>query len=949
MKGKGLKILILFLLLYLIPVVSTKTEASNLVLGDRNNTRYSYSQGSSYWATSNIREWLNSDEKTVQYTSNPPNEKNLGTQAYDNENGFLSYFTNDEQSAIAVTERRSYISGYDLAISDGGSANVSRTDAYENGPFIQNIAINIDKNWKDIYYRKINDKVFILQINELYEYVQKRDIPYTKEPTNSVRSKYNISSQYYNWMSSYIRRDVYGEKLVIGGTNNTLSVMTMSNAFGVAPALHLKPDYTLINKKKVKDLKINELVTFGNYDGEPIQWRVINKTKEGYALLWSEKVLTIKRYDAPGDDTLAESKYINFTNPDVSIVSDLNYFNEKGDTVEPELEVINKEDLSVMHNGSWDVTIKATDSNGIEYIEEVDGKRVYGDTITKTITENGFYYFRAKDKAGNFYGYFLPIGNVNIPPNVLITTSADGWTNKDVTVGIKASNVNVGWSLDKTLLNTQGGAASPNWPTYTTYAGKRIKLSGTVKMVDFKKDVGNVVTAVSVETNYRVASGKNYYISREYPMSLSVPLKDLLDGKPRTVEKVITVRGDYYNNLLTKVRFSGSPLDNGNYIVEWTNVKAELLDNEDFSIDKIILPNGKEVKSNEYTDTLTKDGTYTYKVTDTRGMVTEKTVTVKIDKVKPTINITGISAEPTNKNVTLKVTTDDDSSGVKRIQKPNGEWENKSSLTYNVLQNGTYKFTVEDNAGNQTSKSVTVNNIDKTPPLLKVDMSPPNAGRVYVKYSASDASGLKRLQVPDELKKDKYTGEYYFSKEGTYEFIAEDNAGNISKKAITVSESTDLFVEVSNSINAKTELNGTGLEKYITDSDLVIHVADNRGMGYNWKLNVIGSPLINEDGKTLKNNSLHIKKPFLSPVDMNYKDNDSPSLLVNRDYITVDTSSPISIAETDSDTGKANGGWYIIFSSAYEENNKNIKVDLPASVYKGTYESTITWQLITAP
>ncbi|MCE4051683.1 WxL domain-containing protein [Bacillus sp. Au-Bac7] len=941
--------LILFLLLYLVPGISTKTEASNLVLGDPNNTRYSYSQGSSYWNTSNIREWLNSNQEVVGYTSNPPSEKNLGTQAYDKEAGFLSNFTSEEQDAIAVTERRSFISGYDSAVKEAGTNNVSRTDAYMTGYFLQNISVNLDKNWKNIYYRTVKDKVFNLQINELYEYVQKRNIAYTKEPTAKVRSKYNVSAAYYPWMSSHVRRDVYAEQLIAGYDNNTLNSVNISSNLGVAPALHLKPDYTLSSGKKVSNLEINELVSFGNYEGEAIQWRVINKTPDGYALLWSEKVLTIKRFDAPGDDTLAESNYINFDKTDVSIVNDLNYYNKSGDTTEPVMEVVNKTDLDKMQNGSWDVVLKASDNSGIEYIEEVNGERVYGDTITRKVDKNGYYYFRAKDKGGNFYGFFLPIGNVNVPSNVLITTSADGWTNKDVTVNIKASNVNVGWSIDSSTISNMSGSSSPSWPTYTTYAGKRIKLAGTARLISHKADVGNYVTAISLETNYRVASGTNYYLNRDYPMSASIPLKDLLDGQPKTVEKIITVRGDYYNNLITKIRFNTNPIQNGNYTVEWTNVKAELLDNEDFSIDKIILPDGKEIKSNEYTDTLTSDGNYTYQVIDTRGMVTEKTVSVKIDKGKPAMDITGISTKTTNKDVDLQVTSNDSLSGVKRIQKPNGEWENTSQLTYKVRQNGTYTFIVEDNAGNQTSKSVTVNNIDKESPTLKVDVKPPSAGRVYVAYSATDTSGIKEIRVPKELKKDEYTDEYYFSTEGTYAFEAEDQAGNITTKTIDVTGSSDLFFEVSNSIDAKAELTGTGLEEYISDTDLVLHIADNRGKGYNWKLNVIGTPLTNENGKTLKSNSLQIKKPYLSAANALYESTDTPDLLINKCYITVDTPSPLRIAETDAESGKANGGWYIIFNSLYEEEKKNVKVDLPANVYKGTYESTITWQLVTAP
>lgn len=50
-------------------------------------------RGSSYWTTSNIREWLNSDKDVVGYTNNPLSSTYMGENAYDKEAGFLNAFT----------------------------------------------------------------------------------------------------------------------------------------------------------------------------------------------------------------------------------------------------------------------------------------------------------------------------------------------------------------------------------------------------------------------------------------------------------------------------------------------------------------------------------------------------------------------------------------------------------------------------------------------------------------------------------------------------------------------------------------------------------------------------------------------------------------------------------------------------------------------------------------
>ena len=55
--------------------------------------------------------------------------------------------------------------------------------------------------------------------------------------------------------------------------------------------------------------------------------------------------------------------------------------------------------------------------------------------------------------------------------------------------------------------------------------------------------------------------------------------------------------------------------------------------------------------------TITENGTYQFRVTDAAGNVTEKSVVVdKIDKVAPTLDISGNTTEWTNKNVILTAT-----------------------------------------------------------------------------------------------------------------------------------------------------------------------------------------------------------------------------------------------------------------------------------------------------
>lgn len=87
-------------------------------------------KGASYWTTSNIREWLNSDKEVVGYTNNPPSSEYMGGNAYDKEAGFLNSFTEEEKDAIAVTERRVLIQDIDAIARLGGSSNLGHLNNY---------------------------------------------------------------------------------------------------------------------------------------------------------------------------------------------------------------------------------------------------------------------------------------------------------------------------------------------------------------------------------------------------------------------------------------------------------------------------------------------------------------------------------------------------------------------------------------------------------------------------------------------------------------------------------------------------------------------------------------------------------------------------------------------------------------------------------------------------
>ncbi len=62
-------------------------------------------------------------------------------------------------------------------------------------------------------------------------------------------------------------------------------------------------------------------------------------------------------------------------------------------------------------------------------------------------------------------------------------------------------------------------------------------------------------------------------------------------------------------------------------------------------------------------------------------------------------------------SVEIKIVAQDDESGVKSIEKPDGTIENASMITYTVTENGEYTFKIKDYENNETSYTVTITNI----------------------------------------------------------------------------------------------------------------------------------------------------------------------------------------------------------------------------------------------
>ena len=209
---------------------------------------------------------------------------------------------------------------------------------------------------------------------------------------------------------------------------------------------------------------------------------------------------------------------------------------------------------------------------------------------------------------------------------------------------------------------------------------------------------------------------------------------------------------------------------------------------EESGINEITLPDGSIVSELPATYEVSENSDYTFSVTDNAGNTATKTVTIScIDKTAPTLEVT-YDNNPTNKNITFSVFTSDNESGISAIILPDGSINYSSSTQFEVSENGDYTFTVTDKAGNITTKTVTILNIDKTVPQLEInyDNNPINEN-IIISVSASDEdSGVNEITLPDGSIVSELPATYEVSANGDYTFTAIDNAGNITTKTVTI-------------------------------------------------------------------------------------------------------------------------------------------------------------------
>lgn len=200
--------------------------------------------GSNNWENSNIREWLNSDEAKVNYTTQSPTKDAVyeGDNAFSTESGFLSNFSSDERSSIKPIVHKFVLSESNKSLRTGGSEkHIWNADI---GDCVQ--------NFDEAYYKNFTDKVYLLDLKEIHDYVYSRGWEYRRMPTEDAIEASNYKNPktltcqkyWWNWTRTpysdnpyFVRTIQRNQEFDHGGDVN---VNCSGVAGGIVPAINLK-------------------------------------------------------------------------------------------------------------------------------------------------------------------------------------------------------------------------------------------------------------------------------------------------------------------------------------------------------------------------------------------------------------------------------------------------------------------------------------------------------------------------------------------------------------------------------------------------------------------------------------------------------------------------------------------------------------------------------------
>lgn len=483
------------------------------------------------------------------------------------------------------------------------------------------------------------------------------------------------------------------------------------------------------NEDVTVTVKTTEPVDFTNLDSlsETVTFEEVNDTT--YNLTFSEnESVTLEFKDPAGNTGEVEINVANI------------------DKVAPTAEV----DYSATKPTNQDVVVTITPSEEVTILNNEGSPSI-------TFKENGEFEFLFVDRAGNTGTAKVSVQNIDkVAPVITISEYSTEWTNKDITV---------------TASMNEEGALNKESYTFTE--------NGSFEFV--AEDLAGNVTRHTVQiTN----------IDKVKPEITVKPHNTEWTNQDITVEVTMNEEGSLNTTSHTFTEngtFTFIATDRAGNVTELpvTISNIDKLAPEIIVEDYTTNPTNKDITVsvsmnepgtlNEKSYTFTENGEFEFIATDRAGNETKKKIVItNIDKVAPVITVFSYNTSPTNQNVVVTAETNEGT---------------LNTTSHTFTENGSFDFIATDEAGNETIETITINNIDKTAPVITVD--PYNADPTNKDVVVTVTTNEGTLNATS----------YTFGQNGEFVFIATDEAGNVTRKTVSVSNIDKTPPTVSNVIN----------------------------------------------------------------------------------------------------------------------------------------------------
>ena len=240
------------------------------------------------------------------------------------------------------------------------------------------------------------------------------------------------------------------------------------------------------------------------------------------------------------------------------------------------------------------------------------------------------------------------------------------------------------------------------------------------------------------------------------------------------------------------------------------------------------------VVSSASTATITNNDTYTCTMSYKEGGVARSIscnyVVDQIDNSAPQVTVSVQKSDPVQDNNSFTVVGTDNITSNLYYNFQNQGWEQSTSgKTYTVIANGTYTVQVKDDAGNITTKTVTIENITNIAPTVNsiIPNTTEMANEVILTVNATmnkspGYTGLTKLYYSLDGLNWQESNEFTIVENGDYTIYVKDIAGNQSSK---------LYGEISNIDDIPPEVNVIyNYSKWELEKTVVVNAFD-AGMG----------------------------------------------------------------------------------------------------------------------